>query len=55
MRFARDGDHIASHKNSRRPSYRRQGALQRSRWLRINFRDFRCSSFFDFFKSNCRR
>jgi hypothetical protein len=39
MRFAR-GDvrgHIVSHKNSHRPSYRREGALQRSKRLRIDF------------------
>jgi hypothetical protein len=41
MGFARGDvrDHIVSHKNSHRPSYRRKGALQRSRQLRINFRE----------------
>jgi hypothetical protein len=39
MRFAHGGvrDHIVSHKSSHGPSYRRQGALQRSRRLRNNF------------------
>jgi hypothetical protein len=41
MRFAGDdeGDHVVSHKMDHGPSYRRCGALQRQRRLKINFRE----------------
>jgi hypothetical protein len=32
-------DHVVSHKNDHGPSYRRSGALQRQRHLKINFRE----------------
>jgi hypothetical protein len=41
MRFACGDvrDHVVSHKNDHGPSYRRYGALQRQRHLKINFRE----------------
>jgi hypothetical protein len=54
MRFGRGdvGDHIVSHKNSHRPSYRAPTSVAAVDTAKNHLsRDFRCGSIFDFFNS----